>query len=76
MKFKIYAWSEIYKQYDYLDVTFDLLPTIALHLSFHNFEPDEDFRYWRKGRNFFLMFSWLFWGITFDLRTGIDSDGK
>lgn len=76
MKFKVYVWNTIFRQPDYFDIDFDFLPSISLNVSFHNFEPDEDFDYWRKGKNCFLMFSWLFWGITFDLRTGIDTGGK
>jgi hypothetical protein len=73
MKFKVYTWNSVCKDKDYSDFNLNILPTIELNMSYHNFLPDENCSYKRQGRNFFLMFSWLFWGITFDLRTGIDT---
>jgi len=73
MKFKIYGWNEIYKQDDYFDIHISVLPSISLSWSCHNFPPDENCSYRRKGKNYCLMFSWFLWGITFDLRTGIDT---
>lgn len=77
MKFKVYGFSNLYKheKLDYSDIGFVLLPSITFNVSSHNFEPDEQFDYWRKGRNYFIIFSWLFWGFTLDFRTGIDSGG-
>jgi len=73
MKFKIYGWNAIYRQDDYSDIHIDILPNICLSWSHHDFPPDENCSYQRKGTNYFLMFSWFLWGITFDLRTGTDT---
>ena len=76
MKFKIYGWNTIFKQDDYYSIHFHFLPEIELSKNYQNFEPDENFPYRRKGWNCYLVFTWLFWGFTIDLRTGIYTGGK
>lgn len=66
MKIRVYAWCNIYKRSDYFDIDFDFLPGIEISLHKHNFPPDEDLPIGEMGRDIFIIFSWLFWGITFN----------
>jgi hypothetical protein len=77
MKFKVYGWNGFYKDEDgeYSSTSFNATPSVRFDTDAHDFPPDKSFPRRRKGRNFFLLFAWLFWGVTLDLRTGTDSDG-
>jgi len=77
MKFKIYAWSTIYKpptQPGYLDIHFNFIPSIELCINKYDFPADEDCPVRRKGFDNVVMFSWLLWGITFDFRWGTGTE--
>lgn len=80
MKFKIYGWTSYYScgdpGDDSQDLTIHLIPELEINIQKHNFAPESDkdgcpFR--RKGRNIFILISWLIFGITLDFRFGRDT---
>jgi hypothetical protein len=71
MRFKAYAWNSIYKDHSWhnSDIHFNLLPQIDICLHKHGLYEEI-----KPGWIFSIMPSWLFWGITFDLRGGSEAE--
>ncbi len=72
MKFKIYPWLTLDTKADpeYSDSNIYLISGIEISWSRHNFAPDENCSYRRKGTNLYILFSWLIFGFTLDFRFG------
>ena len=73
MKFKAYGWSSVWRDNsgESSSWAIDVLPTITLDYWRHDWDAYEE-----RGieethvRYFYIMFSWLFFGVTFDFRFG------
>jgi len=69
-KFTIYGWTTIEADEDRSTIQVTLIPGIEFHIQTHHFNPDNDLPDGLNGKWITLVFSWLIFGITFDLRTG------
>jgi hypothetical protein len=66
-RLKVYTWNSFERKSNYEDIAFNLLPVIQLTVSKYDFKQDDVYEYYPKSRHYFLVFGWLFWGISFDL---------
>ena len=76
MKFKVYPWTTIWHDGDKRCWSWiiEFIPSIGFHRSHYDFDPDESFPESRVSDYFHLIFSWLIFGLTFDLRLGDDEE--
>ena len=82
MKIKFYGWSTVDVAEDKKDglsfYTIVFLPSFDIELLTSRHPKEEIKEWWDKdhdyqGKSLFIMFSWLLWGFTIDIRFGDDA---